>query len=95
MHRYVFILWICSLLPTTFAHSQTVIPGGSVSGTWTASGSPYLIEGEIVINNRQTLTIESGVEVIFQGHYKLIVNGWLQAIGAESDSILFTAADTY
>jgi len=81
-------------LPTTFAHSQTVIPGGSVSGTWTASGSPYLIEGEIVINNRQTLTIESGVEVIFQGHYKLIVNGWLQAIGAESDSILFTAADT-
>jgi predicted outer membrane repeat protein len=65
-----------------------------VSGTWRAAGSPYLIEGEITIPADSTLIIEPGVEVIFQGYYKLVVNGFLDAVGTETDSILFTAADT-
>ncbi|TKJ39861.1 hypothetical protein CEE37_11325 [candidate division LCP-89 bacterium B3_LCP] len=84
----------CLLLLCSITHSQTTIPGGNVSGTWEAAGSPYLIEGEITIISSDTLLIEPGVDVIFQGHYKLIVNGWLLAEGTESDSILFTAADT-
>lgn len=74
--------------------AQTVIPGGNVSGTWTATGSPYLIEGEITVPSGDSLVVEPGVDVIFQGHYKLIVNGWLVAEGTENDSVLFTAADT-
>lgn len=72
---------------------QSIIPGGDVSGNWTLAGSPYLIEGTITIPPGDTLTINPGVEVIFQGHFKLIVNGVLEANGAESDSILFSAAD--
>lgn len=83
-----------AILATTIVSSQTNIPGGNVSGTWVVSGSPYLIEGEITVPSDSTLTIEPGVEVNFQGHYKLIVNGFLEAIGTESDSILFTTADT-
>ena len=83
-----------AILATTIVSSQTVIPGGNVSGTWVAFSSPYLIEGEITVPSDSTLNIEPGVEVNFQGHYKLIVNGFLEAMGTESDSILFTTSDT-
>jgi parallel beta-helix repeat protein len=74
--------------------SGTEIDGGFVSGDWYSSGNPYNINGEIVIHADSALTIHEGVEVIFQGHYKFIVNGILEANGVEEDSILFTAADT-
>ena len=74
--------------------AQTHIPAGNVSGTWTTSGSPYLIEGEISITAGQTLTIEPGVLVEFQDHYKLNVQGNIQAVGTQNDSICFTIDDT-
>jgi hypothetical protein len=69
---------------------------GPVSGTWLATGNPYLVRGEIYIPANQTLTIQSGVQVIFQGHYKFIVQGGatLIANGSPTDSITFTAANT-
>jgi hypothetical protein len=69
------------------------IPAGNVSGTWTKKSSPYILKGEITIPDGETLTIESGVEVIFNGHYKFNVQGRLLAIGAEKDTITFTAKD--
>ncbi len=85
---------ICALLIATSVSAQTIIPGGSVSGTWSLSGSPYFVEDEIAVRSNELLTIEPGVDVIFRGHYKFIVNGWLEAVGTASDSILFTAADS-
>jgi len=46
---------------------------GDVSGQWTKEGSLYLIDGEITVPQDQTLKIEPGVQVIFQGHYKFII----------------------
>ena len=83
-----FIFFI-SLCPT---YSQTIIPGGYVSGTWTASNSPFQIDGDITVHSDSTLTIEPGVEVIFQGHYRFIINGIINAVGTQTDSIRFTAA---
>ena len=74
--------------------AQTHILPGNVSGTWSISGSPYLIEGEITIPNAQTLTIEHGVIVEFQGHYTLFVQGRLLAIGNDNSQITFTVTDT-
>jgi hypothetical protein len=74
--------------------AETVIPGGNVSGTWTAAGSPYLIQGDLTIHPDSTLNIEPAVEVIFQGIYSLTVNGLLEAVGTETDSIHFIPADT-
>ncbi|MFH1861778.1 MAG: right-handed parallel beta-helix repeat-containing protein [bacterium] len=78
--------------PFTTGFDETYTPDDSVSGVWTLSNSPYLITGNVIVPENATLTIEPGVEVIFQGNYQFIVEGRLNAIGTESDSILFTAA---
>ncbi len=71
----------------------TDLYGGSVSGTWTLASSPYRIHGEISIPNGQTLNIEPGVRVEFQGHYKLKVHGRLLALGSPDNRIKFQAPD--
>ena len=73
--------------------SQTVIEEGPIEGTWLLSGSPYLIEGTTTIEDGTTLTIDAGVQVIWQGSYTMYVQGQILALGNETDSILFTAAD--
>ena len=88
-------IMICILLTTiTFSIADTHIPAGNVNGAWTYSGNPYIIDGEISIQINNTLTIESGVEVIFSGHYKFNIYGRILAEGTSTDSISFTAQDT-
>lgn len=55
--------------------ASTGAPGGDVSGTWTVSGLPYLINGDITVPAGQTLTIEPGVVVNFESAYDLTDNG--------------------
>lgn len=71
--------------------AETTIPGGTVSGTWTKANSPYHITGNISIPADDTLIIEPGVEVEFSGNYSFTINGLLEALGSENDSIYFTA----
>lgn len=85
---------VACFLINAFLFGQTSVPPGVVSGTWTLSGSPYLVEGELDIPNQQTLLIEPGVRVEFQGHYKFNVNGRLVAEGTLTDTIVFTITDT-
>ncbi|MBN1971594.1 MAG: T9SS type A sorting domain-containing protein [Candidatus Delongbacteria bacterium] len=75
-------------------YSQTNISSGNVSGNWNLEGSPYLINGNITIPNTETLVIDPGVDVLFQGHYSLAVNGRLLAEGTLSDSIKFSITET-
>ena len=49
-------------------YSQTPVPSGPISGTWTNNGSPYLLEGINTIEDGTTLTIEPGVEVRWLNH---------------------------
>jgi hypothetical protein len=74
------------------AFAQTEVEGNQY-GTWSSANSPYLVIGDITVPAGQVLTIEAGVEVDFQGHYKIHVSGDLQAPGTESDSIFFTSAN--
>jgi hypothetical protein len=92
--NYLFVLLSVFLTAITCMNSQTSVAGGVVSGTWTLAGSPYQVQGAIQIPNDSTLTIQPGVTVEFQGHYKLIVAGRLLAIGSATDSITFTAVNT-
>ena len=90
---FVFFITILILF-SNYSFSQTQIGPGNVSGIWTLSGSPYLINGEITIPHDSTLIIEPGVVVEFQGHFRLNVQGRLISEGTEIDTIIFTINDT-
>jgi len=89
--RKTIVLLAVFIFPV-IALAQTVVSGNQ-SGNWTAAGSPYEVTGEIIVPTGLLLTIEPGVEINFQGHYKFTVNGELQAVGTEADSIYFTTDD--
>lgn len=74
--------------------SQTSVPEGNVTGVWTKAGSPYQVQGNILVPNAQQLLIEPGVVVEFMGHYRLTVDGNLKAIGTKDEMIQFTKTDT-
>jgi parallel beta-helix repeat protein len=94
MRKLLFYILI-SALGIGFSFAQTSIPGGSVSGTWTLTGSPYLIQGDITIPDSQTLTVMPGVTVYFDGKFKLFVQGRILSIGTSTDSIIWTASDSF
>jgi len=86
------LLVLSGLLFAASAFADTTwVASGNVSGVWAASGSPYVVHtGDITVATGDALLIEPGVRVYFAGNFKLVVNGLLQAIGTESDSIWFT-----
>ena len=95
MKRFLFLIPMLMIMTVTAHSQQTIIPAGNVSGTWTAAGSPYLIQGSITVPANSTLNIEPGVEVNFLGNYFLTVNGFLQALGTVTDSIHFKSSTGY
>jgi hypothetical protein len=76
-------------------YTDSTAVSGDVSGVWNLAGSPYVVDGTITVANTDSLIIEPGVEVIFDGNYQFIVDGYLYAVGgaAEGDTIHFTASD--
>lgn len=81
------------LLPWT-AFSQTVIPGGNLTSntTWTAAGSPYVIENSLTVSPGVILNIEPGVIVKFTDHFDhLVVEGSLRAQGLSEQPVVFTS----
>lgn len=56
---------------------------------WTMENSPYLVMGNIAVPAGETLTIDPGVDVQFNGNYFIQVEGTLNAIGAENNPIAF------
>ncbi len=68
---------------------------GNVSGTWMASCSPYIIEGDLTVPNGETLTIEPGVWVKFMDRYPINVQGSVVAEGDNTNTggIVFTAVN--
>jgi parallel beta-helix repeat protein len=94
LHRFILSCGLLTFIILIPLNADT-IPGGDVSGIWYADSSPYYIAGNITIPAGNTLTIEPAVEVEFQGSYSLTVNGILDAIGTETDSIHFAPITTW
>jgi len=81
------LMLLASLL---LAQAQTYV-GGTVSGSWTTNGSPYIVLSNATVNSGTQLTIEPGVIVRFETNTYLIVYGNLIAEGNASNRIVFTS----
>lgn len=86
------ILLIILIFLPMLIFAGTVIPSGPVSGNWDLEGSPYTVVGDIYIAEADALTIQAGVEVLFNGWFKLEVFGSLMAEGETSNEIHFTSS---
>lgn len=69
---------------------------GEVSGVWTR-GSTHLINGDIIIPEGKSLTIEEGVTVIMDTLKKpeVVVKGNLYSLGTDANPVRFTVNDLY
>jgi predicted outer membrane repeat protein len=85
---------IILLLISFCGQAQTIIPGGYVSGTWDAAGSPYIIQSPITIHGDSTLYITQNVVIEFYDTAFLQVFGYISAIGSPGSFISFTAFNT-
>jgi len=91
--KRIILVTLLTCIFFTSGNAQTIVYGGNVSGVWETQGSPYLIMGDITVQAGTSLSIEPGIRVEFQGHYRFNVLGQLLALGTEIDSIRFTALD--
>lgn len=92
--KLLFILAIlCSCL-TGNTWADTSITTAYVSGHWTLAGSPYKIYNDITVNYNASLTIDPGVEVVFQGPYAINVAGSLYSTGTAAQPISYHIQDT-
>ncbi|MHC4556220.1 MAG: C10 family peptidase [Planctomycetota bacterium] len=75
--------------------SGTVVPGGSVNGTWMKAESPYVVTGDIYVPVGRSLTIEPGALIKFAGHFGLTIryHATLEAVGTSDENIVFTATN--
>ena len=91
------VILIGGLVLASVMRFGTVQASTDVSGlissdtTWTLSGSPYIITGDVLVDANVVLTIESGVVVKFNGGTNLLIDGTLVVNGDETHPITFTS----
>ena len=90
MKKFYALLFCMALFG--YAMSTDVSGVISVNTTWNLAGSPYVVTGDITVNNGVTLTIDANVVVKFNSSRKLIVLGTLNATSATFTSNLATPA---
>ncbi len=82
---------VCTILFASIgtARADTFVSGQAQTGTWTQANSPYRVTGTITVPTGHVLTIEPGVDVLFDANVQFIVQGAISANGTLSDSIRF------
>lgn len=65
--------------------------GGSLSGTLTSAGNPYIVISDLTVPSGDSLTIEEGVEMRFKKGFKMTANGPLYVNGTSSAPVVFTS----
>ena len=74
------------------AMTATVASDITTDTTWTAAGSPYILNGKVTVAAGVTLTVDPDVIVNGANGSQLEIAGRLAAIGTETKPITFTSA---
>lgn len=77
------------LLAVPCVVKATPVTGNLSTQTWTKTGSPYRVTGKVTVLPGETLTIEPGVDVLFDADVQFHVRGRIFALGAPLDSVRF------
>ena len=85
----LFALGALALLPPSAG--ATDVSGTIATTAWTAANSPYRVTGAVTVPSGETLTIEPGVDVLFDADVEFTVTGVLNSAGDEADSVRFMA----
>jgi parallel beta-helix repeat protein len=72
-------------------NASTVSGHIGVDTVWNLTNSPYIIDGDIMVDEGVTLEIESGVECRFDGFYGIYIEGSLIVNGISSAVVVFTS----
>ena len=82
------------MLLTLLGAAQAASVTGTIisNTTWTPSQSPYTLQGDVVLDNNATLTIQPGVQVrMAAGASFTLKQGALQAVGTPGNPIVITS----
>lgn len=77
------------LLVVPPALADTTVQGTLTTSTWTQPNSPYRVQDTLRVPAGETITIEAGVDVLFDAEVPVYVEGSIHAEGTESDSVRF------
>lgn len=75
----------------SLSNAQTFV-SGNISGTWSLSGSPFIVTANCTVPSGQALTIQPGVTVTIGQGLSIIANGTISAIGTAAQPIIFKGA---
>jgi hypothetical protein len=78
-------------ISTAFAESTNITGDIEEDTNWTLSGSPYVIDSEIIVLEGAGLFIEEGVVVKFASGASLVVEGKMEVNGSSSLPVYFTS----
>lgn len=68
-----------------------LISESEINGFWSKSNSPYVINSINKVQPGDELIIEAGTEIIFNQDAQLCIQGNVQALGTETNPIIFTS----
>ena len=85
--RRVFIVIAAVMILSSFTVNVQIHISGALSGTF--EDTTYIVDGNIRVNSGDSLIIEPGAEFLFNQGIEFDINGYLYAVGTETDSIKF------
>jgi hypothetical protein len=88
---------VVGMLVAPHALRAIEVSGSITTTTWTVANSPYVVTDSVTVESGNTLTVEPGVDVVFDADVPFLIEGSLLGHGTQSDSIRFLSglSDTW